>query len=80
MFERVGSLLIFMSERDFKVLRCSSMLELNLLLQEYKIDGWKPIGGTEVFEGEFVQPIKITFDLDDTEEITQEVIQENIEK
>jgi len=69
-----------MSERDFKVLRCSSMSELNLLLQKYSIDGWKPIGGTEVFEGKFVQPIKITFDLDDTEEITQEVIQENIEK
>ena len=80
MFERVGSILIFMLERDFKVLRCSSMSELNLLLQEYSITGWKPIGDTEVFDGEFAQPIKITFDLDDTEEITQKVTQGNIEK
>ena len=80
MFERVGSKLTFMSEKDFKVLRCSSMSELNLLLQEYSIAGWKPIGDTEVFDCEFVQPIKITFEQDDTEEITQEVTQGNIEK
>ena len=56
------------------------MSELNLLLQEYSIAGWKPIGDTEVFDCELVQPIKITFYLDDTEEITQEVTLGNIEK
>ncbi len=80
MYQRVGSTLTFMSERDFKVLRCSSMSELNLLLEEYSIAGCKPIGDTEVFDCELVQPIKITFYLDDTEEITQEVTLGNIEK
>ena len=69
-----------MLERDYKVLRCSSLAELNLLLKEYSNAGWKPIGGTEVFNGEYVQPININFDLDNTEEITQEVTQKNVKK
>lgn len=68
-----------MQERDYKVLRCSSLSELNLLLNEYIIVGWKPIGDTEVFNGEFVQPIQINFNLDITEEITQEITQKNID-
>ena len=39
--------------------------------------GWKPIGVTDFFNGEFVQAIEITFDLDDTQEITLEVTQQN---
>ncbi len=66
-----------MLENDYCVLRCHSITELNSLLEKHSMRGWKPIGVTDFFNGEFVQAIEITFDLDDTQEITLEVTQQN---
>jgi len=62
-----------MNETFFKVLRCSSLEELYLQLEEAALNGWKPVGNTEIFEGEYVQPINIKVALDDTEEITERI-------
>lgn len=67
-----------MLEIDYSVLRCHSIKELNSLLEKHSIRGWKPVGYTDYFNGEFVQAIEIAFDLDDTQEITLEVTQQNI--
>ena len=60
-----------MTEEDFNVLRCNSLDELASRVNDYVDRGWKPIGATEVLGGKFVQAVKITFDVDDTEQITQ---------
>ncbi len=63
-----------MSDSEFKVLRCRSILGLQLLLEEYAHRGWHPIGYTENFDDEYVQPIKIIYDDDITEQITQSLV------
>ena len=60
-----------MSDSEFSVLRSRSVLGLQLLLEEYSHRGWRPIGYTDFLRDEFVQPIKLIYELDDTEEITQ---------
>ncbi len=65
-----------MAELEYKVLRSSSISELNLMLDELTNKGWKPVGNIEVFDDEFVQPIRILISLDVTEEITEEITQE----
>ena len=60
-----------MSVSEFNVVRCNSVQGLQLLLDEYSKRGWKRIGYMDFLRDEFVQPIKITYEDDITEEITQ---------
>ena len=63
-----------MTELEYKALRSSTISDLNLMLKKLTKKGWKPVGDIEVFGGQYVQPIKISMNLDITEEITQEII------
>ncbi len=67
-----------MPEKEYKVLRCSSQAELKILLEEYSNNGWRPIGHTEIFEKEIIQPVYTLVNDDDTEEITLEITRNDL--
>lgn len=54
-----------------KVLRCQSETELEDQIKFYKSKGWYRVGHADVFDGMYVQTIKINLEIDDTEEITR---------
>ena len=66
-----------MNETEFKVLRSNSLSELQKQLRAYESQGWVAIGRVERFADGFAQPIQIDFDMEDTEELTQEMMQDN---
>lgn len=58
-----------MSERYYKVLRSNSLSTLQQLLSEAEIQGWQRVGGLDLLDGEYAQPVKFTDYEDDTTEI-----------
>ena len=60
-----------MSRKEYKVLRCRSITELEDQINYYESKGWARTGRTDVFDGIHVHTIGITKEIDETEEITR---------
>ena len=60
-----------MSRKDYKVLRCRSIAELEEQINYYESQGWVSTGRTDVFDGVHVHTIGIAKEIDETEEITR---------
>ena len=60
-----------MSRKEYKVLRCRSINELEEQINTYESRGWASTGRTDVFDGMYVHTISIIDEMDETEEITR---------
>ena len=60
-----------MSSKEYKVLRCQSILDLEEQIRYYESNGWARTGYTDAFDGMHVHTIYTINDIDDTEEITR---------
>ena len=59
-----------MSRKEYKVLRCRSITELEDRINYYESKGWARTGRTDVFDDMHVHTIGISKEIDETEEIT----------
>ena len=60
-----------MSRKEYIVLRCRSITELEDQIHYYESKGWARTGRTDVFDGMHVVTIGIAREIDETEEITR---------
>ena len=60
-----------MSRKEYKVLRCRSITELEEQINYYKSKGWARTGLRDAFDGMHVHTISIAKEIDETEEITR---------
>ena len=60
-----------MSGKEYKVLRCRSIAELEEQISYYISRGWASAGRTDLFDGMHVHTISITKDVGETEDITR---------
>ena len=60
-----------MSRKEYKVLRCRSINELEDQINYYESKGWARTGRTDVFGGMHVHTIGIAEEIDETEETTR---------
>ena len=60
-----------MSGKDYKVLRCRSIAELEEQINYYKSRGWDSAGRTDNFDGMHVHTISIAKEIGETEDITR---------
>ena len=57
-----------MSSKEYKVLRCRSITELEEQLENYESKGWACAGRTDLFDDMYVLTISIAKELDESEE------------
>ena len=60
-----------MSRKEYKVLRCLSITELENQISYYESKGWARTGRTDAFDGMHVHTVSIAKRIDETEEITR---------
>lgn len=60
-----------MSRKEYKVLRCRSIAELEQQLKHYESKGWASAGRTDAFDGMHVHTISIEQEADEAEDITR---------
>ena len=60
-----------MNRKEYKVLRCRSIAELEDQINYHESKGWARTGRTDVFDGMHVHTVGIAREIDETEEITR---------
>ncbi len=60
-----------MSRKEYKVLRCRSLTELEDQINFYESKGWSRTGRTDAFDGMHVHTVCIAKKIDETDEIAR---------